>query len=264
MNGRYGHLQQEQEMPANEQTRDRRENGREPGTGGPPAGLERRRMPAAGRRAWTPREAIVQRLRRPVIGLTLAGAAIPMAAATQLGGGTDEEAATEEADPLAHAATGENVEEELAERIGESEADRARTVAVESAMERYGIDRELSEKIHDVALEHNIEPRVAYGLIKTESTFRERAVSSVGARGLTQVMPRTAAWMEPGTRANDLFDVDTNLRLGFQYLSQMIDKYRGNVKLALLAYNRGPGTVDRVLKQGGDPDNGYADKVLRG
>ena len=84
------------------------------------------------------------------------------------------------------------------------------------------------------------------------------------ARGLTQVMPRTARWLMPGTTAEDLYDRQTNLRLGFRYLNQLIDKYRGDVKLALTAYNRGPGTVDRVLKRGGNPDNGYADKVLGG
>src|SRR5690606_28559925 len=78
----------------------------------------------------------------------------------------------------------------------------------------------------------------------------------------TQVMPRTAAWLEPGTTSKDLYDRKTNLRLGFRYLDQMIDKYKGDVKLALLAYNRGPGTVDKVLARGGDPDNGYADRVL--
>ena len=77
------------------------------------------------------------------------------------------------------------------------------------------------------------------------------------------MMPRTAAWLIPGTRTADLSDRETNLRLGFRYLDQMIDKYKGDVRLALLAYNRGPGTVDKVLKRGGDPDNGYADKVLR-
>ena len=99
--------------------------------------------------------------------------------------------------------------------------------------------------------------------MKTESSFRNTAVSNVGARGLTQVMPRTASWMIPGTKASDLHDQKTNLRLGFRYLNQMIGKYKGNVRLALLAYNRGPGTVDKIIKRGGDPNNGYADKVLR-
>ena len=61
-----------------------------------------------------------------------------------------------------------------------------------------------------------------------------------------------------------LFDRALNLDLGFRYLRSLIDKYDGNVRLALLAYNRGPGTVDRILARGGDPDNGYADRVLSG
>ena len=77
-------------------------------------------------------------------------------------------------------------------------------------------------------------------------------------------LPRTARWMIPGTKASDLHDQKTNLRLGFRYLNKMIDKYKGDVRLALLAYNRGPGTVDKILRRGGDPNNGYADKVLRG
>ena len=93
---------------------------------------------------------------------------------------------------------------------------------------------------------------------------KQRAVSHVGARGFTQVMPRTAKWLRPGTRADDLYDRDINLGLGFRYLNQLIDKYSGDVKLALLAYNRGPGTVDKILKRGGDPDNGYARKVIDG
>ena len=108
------------------------------------------------------------------------------------------------------------------------------------------------------------EPEIAYGLVKVESRFKHRAVSHVGARGLTQVMPATARWLEPGITNEDLFDRHTNLRLGFGYLRDLIEKYDGNIRLALLAYNRGPGTVDRVLRQGGDPNNGYADMVLEG
>jgi hypothetical protein len=248
-------------MSGNAHQNDRRQDDG-PGTTSGTAHVERRRTPARGRRrAWSGRESIV---RRPVIGLTLAGVAIPMAAATQRGGEGLDEDSLETQDPTLQPTAVADVEEDLAERIGQSEADLEREAEVESAVDRYNIARDLAEQIYDVAVEQNIEPRLAYGLVKTESTFKERAVSPVGARGLTQVMPRTAAWMVPGTRANDLFDRETNLRLGFQYLNQMIDKYRGNVKLALLAYNRGPGTVDRVLKQGGDPDNGYADKVMGG
>ncbi len=70
--------------------------------------------------------------------------------------------------------------------------------------------------------------------------------------------------MLPGTKPDDLYARQTNLKLGFRYLNKMIAKYRGDVRLALLAYNRGPGTVDKILKRGGDPNNGYADKVLGG
>jgi soluble lytic murein transglycosylase-like protein len=226
--------------------------------------VERRRAPSLTRRAWSGREALVRRLRRPVIGLTLAGAAAPIVAVSErnLARTADEATEPEPLDAASSASAGEDVEEQLAGRIAETAAESQRESEIRTAMERYSIDRDLAESIHDAALEHDIEPKLAYGLVKTESTFRERAVSPVGARGLTQVMPRTAAWLVPGTLPADLFDRETNLRLGFQYLNQMIDKYRGNVRLALLAYNRGPGTVDRVLRQGGDPDNGYADKVL--
>ncbi|HSJ07540.1 MAG TPA: lytic transglycosylase domain-containing protein [Longimicrobiales bacterium] len=171
---------------------------------------------------------------------------------------------TEVAASAEAAAAVDDTEEALAERIAESREEQARDRQVRHAVDRYGIARELAEDIYDIAREENIEPRLAYGLVRTESTFNEGAVSPVGARGLTQVMPRTAAWLVPGTRTQDLHDRQTNLRLGFRYLDQMIGKYRGDVRLALLAYNRGPGTVDRVLKKGGNPDNGYADKVLRG
>jgi soluble lytic murein transglycosylase-like protein len=206
------------------------------------------------------------RLRQPLIGLGLAGMAVPMVRATSAEQPGDAASSDDgmEAPAPADAAAAADTEEALTERIAESRAEQARDRQVRQAVDRYGITRELAEDIYDIAREENIEPRLAYGLVKTESTFNERAVSPVGARGLTQVMPRTAAWLVPGTRTQDLHDRQTNLRLGFRYLDQMIDKYRGDVRLALLAYNRGPGTVDKVLKRGGNPDNGYADKVLRG
>jgi soluble lytic murein transglycosylase-like protein len=122
----------------------------------------------------------------------------------------------------------------------------------------------MAEGIYDMAQQAHIDPDVAFGLVRTESAFKPTAKSNVGAIGLTQLMPRSAAWLEPGTTRSDLRDPETNLRIGFRYLRQLIDRYEGDLSLALTAYNRGPGTVDRVLKRGGDPDNGYAGMVLRG
>lgn len=211
---------------------------------------------------------LMRRFRQPLIGLGLAGLAFPLVKATTpldtmrtAGSGSSDQA--DAPDALARAA-GQDTEDALAEQIGLSREEQERERHVAEAMEDFNISRDLAEDIYDVARETKVEPKLAFGLIRTESTFNERAVSPVGARGLTQVMPRTAAWLVPGTTTQDLFDRQTNLRLGFRYLNQMIDKYEGNVRLALLAYNRGPGTVDRVLKQGGDPNNGYADKVLGG
>lgn len=127
----------------------------------------------------------------------------------------------------------------------------------------FNVPVDLATKIHDVALETKIEPDLAFGLVAAESSFRPAAVSPVGAIGLTQVMPSTARDVAPGTSRQQLFDTETNLRIGFSYLRKLIDKYQ-DTELALTAYNRGPGTVDRVLKSGGNPDNGYAEKVLTG
>ena len=98
--------------------------------------------------------------------------------------------------------------------------------------------------------------------MKTESGFKNSATSHVGAIGLTQLMPATARWLKPGVTRSQLRDSETNLSIGFRYLRELIEKYDGDTELALLAYNRGPGTVDRVLKRGGNPDNGYADMVM--
>ncbi len=127
----------------------------------------------------------------------------------------------------------------------------------------YSIPRDLAETIYDIALEEEIDPDVAFGLVRTESAFKNSATSHVGAIGLTQLMPATARWIQKDVTVRDLRDSKTNLRIGFKYLNDLMQKYDGNTELALLAYNRGPGTVDRVLKRGGDPDNGYPDMVLR-
>jgi hypothetical protein len=142
------------------------------------------------------------------------------------------------------------------------EMDRLQEVLAYS--NRYAIPADLAAAISDIALAEGIAPEVAFQLVRVESGFYRRAISPVGAVGLAQLMPPTAFELDPSLRYADLFDRDTNLRLGFRYLRQMLDKYDGDLRLALLAYNRGPGTVDGILRAGGDPANGYARAVLSG
>lgn len=142
------------------------------------------------------------------------------------------------------------------------ERERAKVAAVFAS--EFGISKDLATEIHEAAVEEEVDPAVAFGLVRTESSFRRSVVSSAGAVGYTQLLPSTARWIAPGTSRSELFDTETNLRVGFKYLRKLIDQYDGDVRLALTAYNRGPGTVDRALRRGRDPDNGYADMVLEG
>jgi soluble lytic murein transglycosylase-like protein len=146
--------------------------------------------------------------------------------------------------------------------VAKTAVQKAHTLAEKYRAKGYTVTPALANRIHEAALETGIKPEVAFGLVRTESAFKSSATSHVGAVGLTQLMPKTASWLEPGTTRSDLRNPDTNLRIGFKYLARLIDRYDGNTRLALLAYNRGPGTVDRVLRRGGNPDNGYADMVL--
>ena len=126
----------------------------------------------------------------------------------------------------------------------------------------YKVSSTLAKQIHAAALANGIDPKVAFGLVRTESGFKNSATSPVGAMGLTQLMPATARWLQRGVTRSDLRNPEVNLSIGFRYLNDLIKKYDGDTELALIAYNRGPGTVDRVLKRGGNPDNGYADMVM--
>lgn len=129
---------------------------------------------------------------------------------------------------------------------------------------RFRISLSLAKEIHRAALEHGVDPEIAFRLVRAESSFRPRVVSPVGAVGLTQVMPETANWLEPGISDHALMEPRTNLRLGFRYLRMLLDRYEGDTDLALTAYNRGPGLVDRMLKVGSNPRNGYAELVRTG
>lgn len=126
---------------------------------------------------------------------------------------------------------------------------------------RYNIGAELAGNIVDVASAEGIDPELAFRLVKLESDFNVHATSPVGAVGLTQVMPSTAKFYVKGITREKLYDPQTNLRVGFRYLRGLVDEYGGNVKLALLVYNRGPVAVAKSRAQGDNPSNGY-DRIL--
>ena len=126
---------------------------------------------------------------------------------------------------------------------------------------RYKIGADLASNIVDVAQAEGIDPELAFRLVKLESDFNVHATSPVGALGLTQVMPSTAKFYVKGVTREKLFDPSTNLRVGFRYLRGLVDEYHGDVKLALLVYNRGPVAVQKSRAQGDNPSNGY-DRIL--
>lgn len=129
---------------------------------------------------------------------------------------------------------------------------------------QYRIKTDLSRRIYDAAVTAGIEPELAFRVVRVESVFNPRAASPAGAVGLTQLMPATARIFEPDVTRDELFDPDTNLRIGFRYLRTLIRQYKGDLKLALLVYNRGPAAVQAALAMGVSPANGYETIITRG
>ncbi len=133
---------------------------------------------------------------------------------------------------------------------------------IQSYSSEFRIPADRATQIYDIALAEGVNPDLAFNLVRVESGFRRTAVSSAGAIGYTQVRPATARWLDPTVEAKDLFDTETNLHIGFRYFRYLLDEYNGDTRLALLAYNRGPGRVGDLLTLGVDPANGYAQRVL--
>jgi soluble lytic murein transglycosylase-like protein len=108
-------------------------------------------------------------------------------------------------------------------------------------------DPELTPLIESAAKQHQVEPKLIRSVIEQESAFHACAISSKGAKGLMQLMPATIEQF----KVEDAFDPRQNIEAGATYLRQLLDKYKGDLKLALAAYNSGPTTVD---KTGAIPD----------
>jgi|GEM_PF-2671261 len=123
---------------------------------------------------------------------------------------------------------------------------------------RYGIDHHLAADILAAAAREGVEAPLAFGLVRVESGFDPDATSPRGAVGLTQILPSSAAAVEPAVSPRDLRDPPTNLRLGFRLLRGYMDRFEGDRERGLLAYSVGP---RRVAAPGPPPASDYPRRV---
>ena len=99
---------------------------------------------------------------------------------------------------------------------------------------------ELQDVIDSCAEKYNVDNELIRAMIQVESGWNTDAVSNKGAQGLMQLMPRTAAMLG----VTDPFAAEQNIAGGVRYISDLTDKYRGDIEKALAAYNAGPARVD--------------------
>ena len=120
-------------------------------------------------------------------------------------------------------------------------------------IERQVYPRHYTDYVSQYAEQYGVPEHIVYAVIRTESNFDARAVSSAGAVGLMQITPDTFRWLTGYHLKENLstvmcYDAKTNIRYGVYYLSFLYERY-DNWTAALAAYNAGPGRVDQWLQE---------------
>jgi soluble lytic murein transglycosylase-like protein len=103
------------------------------------------------------------------------------------------------------------------------------------------IDASVNEIIADAAQRHGVDPLLVHSVIQVESAYNSNAISPAGAQGLMQLIPSTARQLG----VKDAFSPRENIEAGVKYLKYLTDYYKNDLRLALAAYNAGPGAVDK-------------------
>jgi soluble lytic murein transglycosylase-like protein len=131
------------------------------------------------------------------------------------------------------------------ERTAKSQLGRSATRSSRSTLHKLGSENvaghPVEASVQKAAAKYNLSPELIRAVIRAESNFQADAVSSAGAKGLMQLMPETAK--ELGV--TNPFDIQQNIDGGARYLRQMLDRFGGDLKRALAAYNAGPGAVEQ-------------------
>ena len=109
------------------------------------------------------------------------------------------------------------------------------------------------DTVSKYATEQQLDPLLVMSIIKTESGFKDDAVSKKSAKGLMQITGDTAKWCAEKIGISEfdtdmLFDTDTNIKIGTFYLGYLLKRYDNELSCAVAAYNAGMGNVDKWLK----------------
>jgi len=138
--------------------------------------------------------------------------------------------------------------------------ENARIAAYQAVLDNYHVTEQADGKltvtwqnyIEQYAAQYNLQPAFVTAIIRNESSFRTNAESSVGARGLMQMMPDTAAWIagkldDHSYTFDSMWDAETNIRYGCWYLGYLSRLFRGDPVLVSAAYHAGQTTVTQWL-----------------
>lgn len=124
------------------------------------------------------------------------------------------------------------------------------------------IDIDLLDHIQGLSADYEIPVELVLAVIETESSYKADAVSSVGAKGLMQIRPEFHEDRMNRLNCTDLFDPYQNVKVGMDFLAELIEKYNGNLHKALTAYNHGETGATKDFFSKGIYQSKHSRKVL--